>query len=276
MTPGSGKHGRVLIVAGSDSGGGAGIQADIKTVTALGGYAATAITALTAQDTRDVHAIAEVDPAFIAKQIAVVLADIGADCIKTGMLHRAEVIEIVAATLTDHAAGVPLVVDPVMVAKGGAALLDPATAGLLKERLIPMATLLTPNIPESIELVGGPIESVADMQAAARRLAALGPEAVLVKGGHRPGSGIVDVLLYRDEIVEFTGPRIETRHTHGTGCTTASAIAAYLAQGRGLIDAVTAARHYVREAIRTAPGFGAGHGPLNHAHTIGSHARSDD
>jgi len=269
MTPGSGKPGRVLIIAGSDSGGGAGIQADIKTVTALGGYAATAITALTAQDTRDVHAIAEVEPAFIAKQIEVVLADIGADCVKTGMLHRAEVIEVVAATLANYAAGVPLVVDPVMVAKGGAALLDPTTAGLLKDRLIPMATLLTPNIPEAVELVGGPIESVADMQEAARRLAALGPEAVLVKGGHRAGPEIVDVLYHQGDVVEFTGPRIETRHTHGTGCTTASAIAAYLGQGRGLSDAVTLARQYVLDAIRTAPGFGAGHGPLNHMHTVG-------
>ncbi len=176
-----------------------------------------AITALTAQDTCGVHAIAEVDPAFIAKQIEVVLADIGADCIKTGMLHRAEVIEVVVATLQGHAAGVPLVVDPVMVAKGGAVLLDPATVGLLKDRLLPMATVLTPNIPEAVELVGGPIESVADMKDAARRLAALGPEAVLVKGGHRRGPDIVDVLVFRGELVEFSSPRIDTRHTHGTG-----------------------------------------------------------
>ncbi len=261
--------GRVLIIAGSDSGGGAGIQADLKTVTALGGYGATAITALTAQNTEGVHAIFEVDPDFVRQQISVVLSDIGADCIKTGMLHRAEVIEAVVETIAEFAPDAKLVVDPVMVAKGGHALLQSEALDALKSRLLPLADVLTPNIPEAEALTGISISTVEHMQQAATAICALGPKAVLVKGGHLAGDTLSDVLVERDgEPCVFEGARIDTRHTHGTGCTTASAIATGLAQGMELKDAVARARAYVFEAIRTAPRLGKGHGPLNHGHTV--------
>jgi len=262
-------RGRVLIVAGSDSGGGAGIQADIKTVTALNGYAMTAITALTAQDTITVHAIQEVPAAFIRQQMRVVLDDLGADCIKTGMLHRREVIDAVVDVIEERPDGRPLVVDPVMVAKGGARLLDPDTTATLKARLILHATLLTPNLPEAEALTGLQIRDVGDMKRAAEMLLSMGPKAVLVKGGHLPSAVVTDVLATVDGMTVMQQPRIESRSTHGTGCTLASAIATGLAQGISLHDAVTRARAYVARAIATAPGFGRGHGPLNHAHTVG-------
>ncbi len=261
-------QGRVLIVAGSDSGGGAGIQADIKTVTALGGYAATAITALTAQDTKDVHEIHEVSPDFIALQMSVVLDDIGADCIKTGMLHREEVIEAVVGVLEAKAAHVPLVVDPVMYAKGGAALLAPTASEVLKARLIPRATVLTPNLPEAEFLTDARIASPGDMDGVAAMLLALGPKAVLLKGGHLEGPVLRDVLIGDDGIHSFESPRIDSASTHGTGCTLASAIATGLAQGLNIHDAVARARAYVQEAIRTAAPLGAGAGPVNHGHTV--------
>ena len=261
-------RGRVLIVAGSDSGGGAGIQADIKTVTALGGFAMTAITALTAQDTVTVHGVHEVPPAFIRQQMEVVLDDLGADAIKTGMLHKPEVIETVADVLAARASDVPLVVDPVMVAKGGARLLDPSAIQALKARLIVMATVITPNLPEAEALTGIGIRSAADMRRAASTLLTLGPKAVLLKGGHLTGETVHDVLAAEGHIEVFEGPRLLSRSTHGTGCTLASAIAAGLAQKMTLRDAVRRARAYVQEAIRVAPGFGRGHGPLNHAHTV--------
>src|SRR6185503_12005551 len=179
-----GMNGRVLIVAGSDSGGGAGIQADIKAVTAMNGFAATAITALTAQNTMGVHGVVPVDPAFIRQQIEVVLTDIGADALKTGMLHSAEVIDTVIATLKRHAPGVPLVVDPVMVAKGGHRLLLSDAETALRDRLLPLAALLTPNLPEAEVLAGFPVRTEADMRRAAEKLVALGAKAVLMKGGH--------------------------------------------------------------------------------------------
>lgn len=262
--------GRVLIIAGSDSGGGAGIQADIKTVTALGGYAATAITALTAQDTHTVHAIQEIPEAFISQQIALVADDIGADCVKTGMLHRRSVIECVAEALDAHLAGVPVVIDPVMVAKGGARLLDGDTTESLMSLLLPRAALLTPNLPEAEVLTGMTITTVADMERAAEKLLVAGARAVLLKGGHLQGPELTDLLLTSDgERHVFSGQRIETRHTHGTGCTTASAVACGIAQAMLLPDAVARARDYVRKAILTAPGLGGGHGPLNHGHTFG-------
>jgi hydroxymethylpyrimidine/phosphomethylpyrimidine kinase len=258
--------GRVLIAAGSDSGGGAGIQADIKTVTALGGYAATAITALTAQNTTGVFGVVPVDPAFIRQQMEVVLGDIGADCVKTGMLHNAAVIETVVETLEHLAPGVPLVVDPVMVAKGGAALLEDDAVVAVKRRLIPRAALVTPNLPEAEVLTGLAIGDVDGMKRAAEQLVRLGAQAALVKGGHLAGPVVRDVLLLGDGLHVFEGERIATRHTHGTGCTLASAIATGLAQGMELVPAVERARAYLVEAIRTAPGFGKGHGPLNHGH----------
>lgn len=260
--------GRVLIVAGSDSGGGAGIQADIKTVTALGGFAMTAVTALTAQNTEGVAAVSDVPPEFIALQMRVVLDDIGADALKTGMLHHSDVIEAVTAVIEELTPEIPLVVDPVMVAKGGASLLDESAVATLRARLMPRATVLTPNIPEAEALVEAKIGNVEDMISAAERIAAMGPAAVLVKGGHLPGDALTDVLSVDGVIETFTDERIATRHTHGTGCTLASAIAAGLGQGLSLQDAVVRGRAYVREAIRTAPGYGRGHGPLNHGHTV--------
>ncbi|MGA8552509.1 MAG: bifunctional hydroxymethylpyrimidine kinase/phosphomethylpyrimidine kinase [Stellaceae bacterium] len=261
-------HGRVLIVAGSDSGGGAGIQADIKTVTMQGAYAATAITALTAQNTEGVFGVLPIPPQFIRQQIEVVLDDIGADAIKTGMLHDAAVIEAVAAVLQERASGIPLVVDPVMVAKGGAQLIDPDAIGALKRRLITRATVLTPNLPEAETLCGLSIGDVAAMRHAGEMLLALGCRAVLVKGGHLPGDTVSDVLVTTTGSRIWESARIDTRHTHGTGCTLASAIAAGLAQGRDIESAVDRARDYVRQAIASAPGLGRGHGPLDHAHPL--------
>ena len=261
-------RGRVLIVAGSDSGGGAGIQADIKTVTALGGFAMTALTALTAQNTLGVHAVHPVPPDFIARQMEVVLSDLGADVVKTGMLGDSAVIEAVCAALDRHAPGVPVVVDPVMVAKGGHSLLAAEAVDTLRRRLLPRAAVLTPNLPEAEALAGMAIASVAEMRVAAAALLALGVPAVLLKGGHLPGDELVDLLATPEGIEAFSSPRIPTRHTHGTGCTTASAVAAGLAQGMTLRDAVIRARAYVRAAIASAPGFGAGHGPLDHSVTM--------
>jgi len=260
--------GRVLIIAGSDSGGGAGIQADIKTVTALGAYAATAITALTAQNTVGVHGMHPVPPAFVQQQMQVVLNDIGADAIKTGMLGRAEMVEAVADALRRLAPGIPLVLDPVMVAKGGARLLDDDALAALRLELLPLATLITPNIPEAEALLGRTIANHANALDAARALLELGVPAVLLKGGHLPGATVRDVLATEDGIVVIDSPRIDTRHTHGTGCTLASAIAAGLAQGMALEPAVRRGAAYVHAAILAAPGFGAGHGPLGHGVTI--------
>jgi hydroxymethylpyrimidine/phosphomethylpyrimidine kinase len=261
-------RGRVLIVAGSDSGGGAGIQADIKTVTMLGAYAATAITALTAQNTEGVFGVLPIPPEFIRQQIEVVLDDIGADAIKTGMLHDAAVIETVAAALQDRWPGIPLVVDPVMVAKGGARLIDPSAVEALKRLLIARAAVLTPNLPEAETLCGAAIDSVAAMRAAGEALLALGCKAVLVKGGHLASDIVSDVLVTGSGMRIWESPRIDTRHTHGTGCTLASAIAAGLAQGLAVESAVDRARAYVQHAIASAPGFGRGHGPLDHAHLL--------
>ncbi len=270
------KIGRVLIVAGSDSGGGAGIQGDIKTVTALGGYAATAITALTAQNTEGVFGIHEVPDDFIALQMRLVLDDIGADAIKTGMLHKASVINTIADVLADYP-DIPLILDPVMVAKGGAPLLQPDAVKVLMERLIPRATLITPNIPEAALLLRTmgcnlQLAECRDMEAAGKKLLELGPQAVLLKGGHLVSDEVTDILaMYQDSLTSYcayTSPRIVTRHTHGTGCALASAIATGIAQDLPLEDAIARARNYVAEAIRTAPGLGKGHGPLGHGNTI--------
>lgn len=261
-------QGKVLIVAGSDSGGGAGVQADIKTVTALGGYAMTALTALTAQDSRGVHAVLPVKPAFVARQMALVLDDLGADAVKTGMLVNAAVIEAVARVLARKAPNVPLVVDPVMVAKGGRRLLDKSAVAALKRRLCARATLVTPNLAEAEALIGRRVVQRDDMMAVATMLLSLGCRAALLKGGHLEGATVVDLLVSEGSAEFFEYPRIATRHTHGTGCTLASAIAVGLAQGLPLAAAVGRARAYLQEAIRTAPGLGHGQGPLNHGHTV--------
>ena len=264
IPPDRARIGRVLVVAGSDSGGGAGIQADIKTVAALGGYATTAVTALTAQNTLGVHGVLRVPPEFLRLQIECVLDDLGADAFKTGMLDSIALIEVTADCL-GRRPDVPLVLDPVMVAKGGHRLLaDEAVAGL-KRSLLPLATLLTPNLPEAEALSGMRIDSVDDMRRAADALLALGVPAVLLKGGHLPGDEVSDLLATAEGCERFASPRIDTRHTHGTGCTLASAVATGLAQGMALRAAVVRARDYVRAAIGTAPGLGAGAGPLNHA-----------
>jgi hydroxymethylpyrimidine/phosphomethylpyrimidine kinase len=206
-----------------------------------------------------------VPAAFVAEQMRVVLDDLGADCIKIGMLHRPEVIAAVADVLDAEGPGIPLVLDPVMVAKGGHRLLQEDAVAMLTTRLLPMATVLTPNRPEAEALAGDPAEPAA----IAARLLALGPRSVLLKGGHGDGADVTDLLVQVGAQPEaFTSPRIATRHTHGTGCTLASAIATGIAQGLDLRAAVIRARAYVLEAIRTAPGFGHGHGPLNHGHTV--------
>jgi len=261
-------EGRVLIVAGSDSGGGAGIQADIKAVTALKGYAATAITALTAQNTTGVHGLFPVPPEFIQSQMRVVLGDIGADCVKTGMLHSAEVIEAVCEVLEAEGANVPVVIDPVMVAKGGAALLEVDAVATLKRRIVPLATVLTPNLPEAEVLCGFTIANTSDMEKAGYTLLELGAQTALVKGGHLSDKMVHDTLVTADGVESFVAPRTNTRHTHGTGCTLASAIATGIAQGMAPRDAVARAEAYVHEAILHAPGLGRGHGPIGHGHTV--------
>ena len=259
--------GRVLVIAGSDSGGGGGIQADIKTITALGGYAATAITAVTVQNTLGVTGVHPIPLEVIAAQARAVLDDIGADALKTGMLGDVAVVETVAAAI-DHAGKIPAVVDPVMIAKGGAPLLAEAAIGAVKSLMIPRAALLTPNAPEAAALTGLVVETTDDLRRAGEALLALGAKAVLMKGGHVAGDRVVDVLMTVEGETTFEGERIETRHTHGTGCTLASACATGLAQGLSLEEAVARAWNYVHEAMLRAPGFGAGHGPLDHGWTL--------
>ncbi|MBP2308134.1 bifunctional hydroxymethylpyrimidine kinase/phosphomethylpyrimidine kinase [Azospirillum melinis] len=265
---GSTVNGRVLIVAGSDSGGGAGIQADIKAVSALGAYAMTAIAALTAQNTTGVYGVVPVDPAFVALQMKLVLEDIGADAVKIGMLANAPVIEAVAAEYEARAVNVPLVLDPVMIAKSGHHLLDPDAVLTLRRRLLPLAEVVTPNLPEAEALTDLPIRDLDDMRRAAELMLSFGPKSVLLKGGHLEDDTLYDLLLTEEGETVFEGRRVHTPHTHGTGCTLSSAIAAGLAQGLNPRDAVARARRYVETAILTAPGLGHGHGPLNHLHTV--------
>ena len=259
--------GRVLIIAGSDSGGGAGLQADLKTVTALGGYAATAVTAITVQNTLGVTGVLPVPADMVTAQARAVLDDIGADALKTGMLGDIAMVETVAAIL-DSAAGIPAVVDPVMTAKGGAALLATDAMDAVRRLMVPRAWLLTPNVPEAEALTGLSIASLDDQRRAGEALLALGARAVLMKGGHLDGERVSDLLLTPQGETLFESARLETRHTHGTGCTLASACAAGLAQGMPLEAAVARAWAYVQEAIARAPGLGRGHGPLDHAWTM--------
>jgi hydroxymethylpyrimidine/phosphomethylpyrimidine kinase len=256
-------RGRVLIIAGSDSGGGAGVQADIKTVTALGGYAATAITAITVQNTLGVSAILPIPADMVVAQARAVFDDIGADAVKLGMLGDVFVVNAVADWL-DSVGELRLVVDPVMIAKGGQRLLEPTAIEALSERLIPRATLLTPNAPEAAALTGLVVETTDDLRRAGEALLRLGASAVLMKGGHIDGLRVIDILMTPVGETRFESGRIDTRHTHGTGCTLASACAFGLARGSSLDVTVTRARDFLRGAILGAPGFGAGHGPLNH------------
>ena len=259
------RNGRVLIVAGSDSGGGAGIQADIKTVTALGGFAMTAVTAITVQNTLGVSAVHPIPLAIVTGQIESVAGDLGVDVVKTGMLANAEIVAAVADALDRAAPRAPRVIDPVMVAKGGHPLLTEDAVAAVARRLAPGAALITPNAPEAERLTGLPVTDLEGQRRAGEALLALGARAALVKGGHIDGPIVRNVLVRVDApplVIET--PRIETRATHGTGCTFASAIAALLAAGLELEPAVRAAHDYLMEAIRLAPGYGSGHGPLAH------------
>lgn len=260
---------RVLIAAGSDSGGGAGIQADIKAVTALGGFATTAVTALTAQNTRGVQGVRGVEPDFIGEQMVSVLDDIGTDAVKTGMLHSRSVIETVASTLEGQAQRLPLIVDPVMVAQSGDRLVEEAAQEALAHRLIPLATMITPNIPEAEVLAGRSFREQEDPAGLARELLGLGCQSVLLKGGHGHGDEVVDVLVEQGkEPMYLRYPRVATANNHGTGCTLASAVAVGVGEGRSREAAVRRARAYLQRALETAPGLGQGSGPVNHGHTF--------
>jgi hydroxymethylpyrimidine/phosphomethylpyrimidine kinase len=261
-------EGRVLIVAGSDSGGGAGIQADIKAVTAMAGFAATAITALTAQNTQGVRSIHAVPLLILADQIDAVVEDIGVDAVKIGMLHSADTVRTVAAAIERHA--LPnIVLDPVMIATSGAVLIDREAVAVLVSDLFPKAAVVTPNLDEAALLVGRPLDSEAAMEAAAVQLLEMGARAVLLKGGHLPGDTVSDLLLRQGAAAQWMrAPRIPTPNTHGTGCTLSSAIASHLALGSTLDKAVQLAGEYVRGALQggAAVRTGAGSGPLNHSY----------
>ncbi len=254
---------KALTIAGSDSGGGAGIQADLKTFMAHGVYGASAITAITAQNTRGVQAVRLLDPELVGAQIASVMDDIGADAVKTGMLGSAAII----GTVADHIERYQierLVVDPVMVAKSGDRLLAADAVEALRERLLSLALVVTPNLPEASVLLDRPVEEERDMADAARDLHALGSRYVLLKGGHLPGDDVVDVLYDGQRCLDLRSPRIPTRHTHGTGCTYAAAIVALLARGLAVEQAVREARAYLIGAIERAGAIGGGHSPVHH------------
>lgn len=254
---------RILAIAGSDSSGGAGIQADIKTITMLGGYAMTAITAVTAQNSVGVQAIAPMGADMVRSQIDACVEDIGVDAIKIGMLHDAQIIEAVADALAD--VGAPIVLDPVMVSTSGATLIAPDAIAAMRARLFPIAMLLTPNLPELEHLLGRTLRSSELMSEGAAELAGASGVAVLAKGGHTDTDRIIDKLQVPGQrSVAFEDARIDTVHTHGTGCTLSSAIATLLGHGQSLEHAVRLARQFVRRAILAAPGFGAGNGPLGH------------
>jgi hydroxymethylpyrimidine/phosphomethylpyrimidine kinase len=262
---------RLLTIAGSDSGGGAGIQADLKTFAAHGAYGMSAVTAVTAQNTRTVTAVHEIPPEVVAAQIDAVFEDLGVDAVKIGMLSSAGVVRAVAAALRRRLreGPVPVVLDPVMVAKSGAALLADEAVSALVEELLPLATLVTPNLPEARRMTGVDVATEAGRVAAARRLAERGPS-VLVKGGHGEGDEVVDLLVGPEggEPVRFRHPRIATSATHGTGCTLSSASAARLGRGEPLAEAVAGGIEYLRRAMAAAPGLGSGHGPVDHLYRL--------
>ena len=252
-----------LTIAGSDSGGGAGIQADLKTFAAHGVFGTSAITAVTAQNTQGVVCWEAMPADLVIAQIEAVVGDIGADAVKIGMLATAAIVEAVAATI--QALELPqVVVDPVMIAKGGDRLLEADAVATMRSELLPTAHVVTPNVPEAEVLADMPIRSVDDMREAGRRILGIGPRVVLVKGGHLEGPESVDVACSEGGTFEVRRPRIVSLHTHGTGCTLSSAIAANLARGLTDRESIMAARDYLDGAIRHAPGLGSGHGPLNH------------
>ena len=262
------RYPRALTIAGSDSGGGAGIQADLKTFAAHRVYGASVVTAVTAQNTVGVKDSVVLEEALVGSQLDAVLSDIGADAIKVGMLGNEAIVRAVVAGLTVYSS-IPLVLDPVMIAKSGDSLLEDAAVRALSSTLLPLATLVTPNLPEAARLTGLPVESPAERIRAARRIGEAGP-AVLLKGGHGGGDQIEDLLWSEGEAQWFRGGRIDTVNKHGTGCTLSSAVAARLARGESLFNAVEGAIRYVREAIRSAPDLGAGHGPVEHLYRFRS------
>ena len=251
-----------LTIAGSDSGGGAGIQADLKTFAAHGVYGLSAITAVTAQNTVAVTGVQEIEPELVSSQIAAVVSDFSVGAAKTGMLSSAGIIRAVARAVDDHELRV--VVDPVMVAKSGDRLLRPDAVDALREELLPRAALLTPNVPEASDLTGLPVENEAEMRAAGEKLLGMGVRAVLMKGGHLNGDAVVDLFLEGSRVVRLRNRRIRTRATHGTGCTLSAAVAANLALGSSLPAAVKRAGQYLRTAMLRAAPLGEGHGPLGH------------
>ena len=268
---------RALTIAGSDSGGGAGIQADLKTFAALGVFGTSAITAITAQNTLGVTAVAEVPVEVINDQIEAVVSDIGVNAVKTGMLSSTEIVECVADA-AERLELTPLVVDPVMVAATGAQLLRDEAVESVKNRMVPIATVVTPNIPEAEVLTGVEIGSVDDMELAGGELVTMGADAAVVKGGHfDDGSGrLTDVLVTRDGVKHFASLRIDTTSNHGTGCTFASAIAAHLAHGLDLVTAVDRSQRYVWNAMANAEPIGGGNGPLNHQYAHNYNPMSED
>lgn len=256
-------QGKILVIAGSDSGGGAGIQADIKTITTLGSYAATAITALTAQNTEGVFAVHPVPVDFVKQQAQVVLNDIGADVIKTGMLHTKEIINCVADLLEEFSQ-IPLILDPVMISTSGSKLLEDDAISALKERLISKSFIITPNLPEAAALLN--LDEIIDEEAAAKEIhERYSCQYVLLKGGHSESDMIEDILYDGKNIYKYNHKRINTTSTHGTGCTLASAISTFIAQGYSVNDSVEIALKFVENAIKNAPGFGKGNGPLCHS-----------
>ncbi|MBO0779723.1 MAG: bifunctional hydroxymethylpyrimidine kinase/phosphomethylpyrimidine kinase [Ktedonobacteraceae bacterium] len=252
---------RALTIAGSDSGAGAGIQADLKTFAALNVYGLSALTAITAQNTLGVRGVLELPPTMVEAQIEAVLEDIGADTAKTGMLASPAIIEIVAACMNRWS--VPLIVDPVMRAKGGAPLLQTEAVNALRTTLLPLAEVITPNLPEAEVLTGRPVETLQEMRDAARAIHDLGPRHVVIKGGHRM-TDATDIYFDGANFVQLTAAHIATRHTHGTGCTFSAAIAALLAHGLPVDQAISGAKRYTDGAIHHAQGLGQGHGPINH------------
>jgi hydroxymethylpyrimidine/phosphomethylpyrimidine kinase len=252
---------RILTIAGSDSGGGAGIQADLKAITLLGGFGMSVLTALTAQNTVAVTSIHDVPLDFIAAQIEAVFSDIGVDAVKTGMLSNAEVVKLVASKMSQYKPAI-LVVDPVMIAKSGAPLLTAGARKTLAEFLLPQATMVTPNLPEASALLDRQVTNEDEMHHAAEGIHRLGPKYVLIKGGHLQGEA-VDLLFDGKDFHEFRSPRIETKNVHGTGCTYASAIATYLAQDLDVVEAVKAAKRFITAAIGHGLSLGKGHGPTN-------------
>jgi len=256
--------GKIFSIAGSDPSGGAGIQADIKTITALGGYAMAAITALTVQNSHEVYAVHPVAADIVAAQVRAVMEDIPPDAIKVGMMGSADIVHCLSLIFSQYC-DIPLIVDPVILSTSGHSLLEKDAVDILISEIFPQITLLTPNLAEAARLAGCDMPaSIDDMKRVGKTLRAMGPAAVLVKGGHLDAGRVTDILVTEAGVTAFSSPMIETRHTHGTGCTLASAIATGIGQGKSLMDAVKMAHEYVHNAILTAPGFGHGKGPLNH------------